>query len=171
MEHDGAYIFFDASGMPFMHSTITTCEKVPLGGSLQLRYEAYGRDIDTFEVQSSAEPTGHWETLFSIVGDQGHGWTPLSVPLGKPGKLGYVRLFYRNGRHASGDLTLDDVLLNTTVIASQSVAHVKKSGMHIRLAAFGALGCCVLSFCAFAAARKRDGKKALKTPPNAPPMV
>jgi hypothetical protein len=113
---DGHYLFFDASGFAFKNVSMTTCEPVPLGGTLGLRFYAYGRDIQDFEVQTSVNgPKGPWETLFSISGDQGEAWFPLTVELGKHGQLGYVRIFYRNGRREAGDLTVDDIKINSAV--------------------------------------------------------
>ncbi|KAJ1629164.1 hypothetical protein T492DRAFT_873893 [Pavlovales sp. CCMP2436] len=170
-----AYIFFDASGFPYKYSTITTCEIVPLDGSLQIQYMANGRDIDLFEVQTSVQgPKGLWVSVFSVIGDHG-----------------YVRLFYRNGRRESGDLAVDSVKINTLpheedfeIIAPQSVEPVaekptqseepaaKKPAVapaastdekHSRLLGIFAAGVCIIGCCAFGfvAARKRSSRTSL----------
>ncbi|KAG8470055.1 hypothetical protein KFE25_006510 [Diacronema lutheri] len=119
------YLFFDASGFSNKNATITTCEKVPLGGTLSLRYVAYGADIGTFAIQystASAPSPNAFTDVTTIVGDQGQTWESLSVTVGPAGASGYIRLRYLTGRRSAGDMTIDDLMYVPPAVAGPAPA-------------------------------------------------
>lgn len=120
------YIYFDASGFSYKYVTITTCEAVPLGGKLTLKYVAYGADIGNFDVQvakkDASGSVGAFETINTVIGDQGQAWKTLTITVGSKGEVGFLRLYYKNGRRADGDMTFDDVKYTPlAVVQSMSI--------------------------------------------------